>query len=158
MPRLFGEKLRHLRRQLGITQTEFAHRLGLAAHGHITNLETSRDTASLELAVRAAQVCGVTTDYLLRDTIPVEVIAPRVYTLREAGTEFAQLLGGKLRMLRLERGWGQTEFARQLGLARRGYISNLELGRKLPSIDLVLAIADLFGISTDDLLLDTYTT
>src|SRR5690349_3301295 len=118
MPRLFGEKFRYLRRQLGITQTEFAHRLGLTAHGHITNLETGRDTASLELVVRAAQVCGVTTDYLLRDTIPVEVIPPSANTLREAGTEFAQLLGRKLRVLHLERGWGQTEFARQLGLAR----------------------------------------
>ena len=45
-----------------------------------------------------------------------------------------------------------TALARTLGLENRGYISNLEAGRKLPSISLVLAIADLFGVTTDDLL------
>jgi transcriptional regulator with XRE-family HTH domain len=152
MPRLLGEKLRLLRRHQGMTQTALAHRLGLASHSHVTNLETGQDMASLDLVVRVAHVCHVTTDYLLRDTIPVEPVAPAVHDSGQDDTGLAPRLGRTLRMLRRERGWGQTELARQLGLARRGYISNLESGRKLPSIDLVMVIADLFGITTDDLL------
>jgi transcriptional regulator with XRE-family HTH domain len=49
----------------------------------------------------------------------------------------------------------QIELAQRLGLARQGYVSNLEAGRKAPSLDLVVQIADLFGVSTDYLLRDT---
>ena len=58
------------------------------------------------------------------------------------------------RALRLHAGWGQTEMARRLGLARRGYVSNLEGGRKAPSLELVVLIADLFEVSADYLLRD----
>jgi len=152
MPRLFGEKLRYLRQQQGMTQAELAHRLGLASHGHVTNLETGRDSASLELTVRIAQVCHVVIDYLIRDTIPVEAVTFSVDTRGQEDLGLQHFLGRNLRKLRLQRGWGQTELAQQLGLARRGYISNLESGRKLPSIELVLAISDLFSVTAEALL------
>jgi DNA-binding XRE family transcriptional regulator len=63
-----------------------------------------------------------------------------------------RLLGEKLRYLRMQRQMTQVELAQQLGLARQGYVSNLEAGRKAPSLDLVVQIADLFGVTTDYLL------
>jgi transcriptional regulator with XRE-family HTH domain len=56
-------------------------------------------------------------------------------------------------MLRLQRNLSQVDLARQLGITRQGYISNLEAGRKRPSPELVVQTADLFGVTTDDLLL-----
>lgn len=46
----------------------------------------------------------------------------------------------------------QTILARQLGLTSRAYISTLEAGDKLPSIELLIQIADLFTVTTDALL------
>jgi transcriptional regulator with XRE-family HTH domain len=48
----------------------------------------------------------------------------------------------------------QTELSLQLALRTQAHISLLESGRKEPSIDLVLRIADVFGVSTDYLLRD----
>jgi transcriptional regulator with XRE-family HTH domain len=62
--------------------------------------------------------------------------------------------GGKLRVLRLRLEQSQIELANQLGLSSGAYISNLEAGRKLPSLDVVIRIADLFGVTTDMLLRD----
>jgi DNA-binding XRE family transcriptional regulator len=55
----------------------------------------------------------------------------------------------------MQRQMTQVELAQRLGLARQGYVSNLEAGRKAPSLDLVVQIADLFGVTTDYLLRDT---
>ena len=154
MPLLFGEKLRRTRHMKGLTQVELAHQVSLASHGHITNLETSRDVPSLELAIRVARILGVTTDYLLRDTIPVEDVPAAIDAPSTSAPGYPNQFGAKLRALRQQQHWGQTDLARRLGLARRGYISNLEAGRKAPSIDLVVHIADLFGVTTDALLRD----
>src|SRR5262245_1171278 len=72
MPRLFGDKLRLLRRQHNMTQVELADQLGLASQGYVANLEAGQEAPSLDLIIRISHVLGVTTDYLLRDTIPVD--------------------------------------------------------------------------------------
>jgi transcriptional regulator with XRE-family HTH domain len=154
MSRLFGEKLRYLRRQSGITQGELARRLSLASYTHISRLEVDRRTPSLDLVVRIAAVFHQPTDYLLRDAIAVEAATPSSFDAVTLPETTSRQFGTKLRVLRQRAGWGQTELARKLGLKRRGYISNLEAGRKAPSPELVVQIADLFGVTTDYLLLD----
>lgn len=62
--------------------------------------------------------------------------------------------GEKLHTLRVQHGLTLKELARQLGHVAHGYISELESGKKLPSIELVLRIARLFEITTDELLKD----
>jgi len=49
----------------------------------------------------------------------------------------------------------QAELARQLGLARQAFISNLESGRKYPGLETIVKISEFFGISTDYLLKDS---
>ena len=41
-----------------------------------------------------------------------------------------------------------------LGHAAHGYISELESGKKLPTVELVLSVAQLFGVTADELLRD----
>jgi DNA-binding XRE family transcriptional regulator len=100
--------------------------------------------------IRAAEVLNVSTDYLLRDTIPIEsAVQPPVMAQAVDQLSF----GKRLRMLRLQHHLSQRDIARLLGLASRAYIGGLETDRgKLPSLELVVRIADLFGIRTDDLL------
>jgi|GEM_PF-754894 len=62
--------------------------------------------------------------------------------------------GEKLHTLRTMRGLTLKELAHQLGHVAHGYISELETGKKLPSVELTLSVAHLFGISTDELLKD----
>lgn len=48
----------------------------------------------------------------------------------------------------------QQALADALGYTSHSYLSEVEKGRKDPSIPMVLAIADLFGVTTDQLLRD----
>ena len=150
MSQLLGEKIRSLRQAKGLTQFVLAQQVGLSAHTHIGKVESGRDVPSLDLIVRIAIVLQVPIDYLLRDTISIhEVGMPAAIP---QSTILPESFGQKLQLLRLRHNMSQTDLARALSLKHRGYISNLEAGRKLPSIDLVLVIADLFGVTTDDLL------
>jgi transcriptional regulator with XRE-family HTH domain len=91
---------------------------------------------------------------LLRDAVPVEGKAETGVDRYHASGTLPGRFGEKVRTLRLEKGLSQRELARNLGLASRAYISNLEAGRKAPSLELVVQIADLFGVTTDYLLRD----
>ena len=44
--------------------------------------------------------------------------------------------------------------ASKLGYKAHGYVSEIESGKKLPTLEFVLAVAQLFNIKTDDLLND----
>ena len=60
--------------------------------------------------------------------------------------------GEMLRALRQQRQLTLKELALALGLTAHGYISELEAGRKTPTVDLVRKAAALFGVTTDELL------
>lgn len=65
-----------------------------------------------------------------------------------------QRFGEKLRLLRSRSGLTLKELASELGYSAHGYISELESGNKLPSLELVVKLADFFDVSTDQLLRD----
>jgi transcriptional regulator with XRE-family HTH domain len=154
MPDLFGLKLRHLRTQQGMTQAELARQLALAAHTHITHLEAGRNTPSLDLVIKIAACFAVSTDYLIRDVIPVEASPQHRVTWKAVGSA-SELSGAKLRHLRKQRHLTQAHLADQLGLSSaHAHISFLESNRKEPSLELLLKIADFFQVTTDYLLND----
>ena len=153
MPKLFGAKVRYLRRTHQLTQEELAERLGLISRTQLTNVEVGRRMPSLDLVVRTAALFGVGTDYLLRDERAVNeqdtknVLQPAVNQ-----TFHSEQFGQALRQLRVQHNLTQAQMAQQLGLLSHTHISHLEAGRHEPSLDLVLRIADMFGVSTDQLL------
>lgn len=61
------------------------------------------------------------------------------------------MLGENIRRLRQERGLCQEELGRRIGASKQS-VSNWENGNITPSIDLLLRLADFFGVSTDYLL------
>ncbi len=73
----FAAKLRYLRVQRGVRQAELAHQLGLRQQGYLSNLEAHRKQPSLVLVLRVAEYFGVTTDYVLRDTVPTVAVEYR---------------------------------------------------------------------------------
>jgi transcriptional regulator with XRE-family HTH domain len=62
--------------------------------------------------------------------------------------------GEKLRTLRPQRGMTVRELTSVLGYAGYGYIHAIEMGKNKPTADLVLRVALLFNVSTDQLLHD----
>jgi transcriptional regulator with XRE-family HTH domain len=151
MPRLFGAKLRYLRRKRGMVQQDLAVQLELARQGHITNLETGKDVASLALILRAANFFQVSADSLLRDSIPVTALDEYMRVTSQSMLA-PEHFGSRLRDLRLHHNMTLGALAHHLGLAIQSTVSNLELGRKWPSPELVVKVSDLFNIPTDYLL------
>lgn len=62
--------------------------------------------------------------------------------------------GEKLRQLRLSKQLTLQELSTLLGYSTHSYLNEIELGRKLPSLSLIIRIARTFNISTDLLLFD----
>jgi transcriptional regulator with XRE-family HTH domain len=62
--------------------------------------------------------------------------------------------GEKLRALRIRHGMTLKQLARALGRDAHGYISELETGKKVPTVEIVIRAARLFNVTTDQLLKD----
>ncbi|GIK73707.1 MAG: hypothetical protein BroJett021_26950 [Chloroflexota bacterium] len=62
--------------------------------------------------------------------------------------------GEKLHALRIHHSLTLSELAKKLGYQSHSYVTEIEAGRKMPTALLVLKIADLFDVSTDQLLRD----
>jgi transcriptional regulator with XRE-family HTH domain len=62
--------------------------------------------------------------------------------------------GKKLRALRKLHGMSIQDLAQRLGYSAHGYISEIETGKKPPTLEFALKIAVLFRVSTDQLLND----
>jgi transcriptional regulator with XRE-family HTH domain len=59
----------------------------------------------------------------------------------------------KLRTLRERHGLSQGQLAQQLGV-NRTYVNLFERGRRMPGTELMLKIANIFGVSADVLMRD----
>lgn len=68
----FGEKLKTLRNRHDITLTDLAHRLGMSAHGYISEIESGKKKPTVEFVVNVASIFNVTTDSLLIDELNLE--------------------------------------------------------------------------------------
>lgn len=64
-------------------------------------------------------------------------------------------LSEKLLKLRKERGWSQEELADQIPISRQA-VSKWESGTAVPDTENVVRLSDLFGVSTDYLLHDSF--
>ena len=68
----FGEKLRILRTQQGLSLKALALKLGLSAHGYISELESGKKKPTAEFVLNAARLFDVSTDQLLKDELDLE--------------------------------------------------------------------------------------
>lgn len=68
-----------------------------------------------------------------------------------AGMRLAEIFGRNVRKARLAKGWSQEHLAFEAGL-QRSYISELETGKRNPTLDVVEAIARVLEVKVADLL------
>ncbi len=64
-----------------------------------------------------------------------------------------QGFGGKLRTLRTRRGLSYRKLAAMLAVSH-GHLVGIEANRHKPSADLIIKIADIFGVTADQLMRD----
>ena len=62
--------------------------------------------------------------------------------------------GEKLRALRKRNRLTLNEAASKFGFNSHGHLSDIELGKKTPTVEFVLRVADFFEVTTDELLRD----
>lgn len=65
-----------------------------------------------------------------------------------------QRFGQKLRTLRRHHGMTLKQLAVALGQTTHSYISEIETGKKLPTLEIVIHVARLFDVTTDQMLKD----
>ena len=65
-----------------------------------------------------------------------------------------QRLGEKLRTLREGRGLSLRQLAVLVGMSSYSHLAEIESGKSKPSVELLVKLADLFEVSTDQLLRD----
>lgn len=58
------------------------------------------------------------------------------------------VLGGRLRIARMRKGWSQTEVCKKLNIATSN-LSGYERGQREPDIKRLAALADLYDVTTD---------
>lgn len=61
------------------------------------------------------------------------------------------MLGSQIKELRLAFGWSQVELARRLNISKQT-VSNWENDNIQPSVEMLVRVADTFGVSADYLL------
>lgn len=61
------------------------------------------------------------------------------------------MIGERIRILRTTRGVNQVQLAQALHVSKQA-VSNWENNNILPSVEMLVVIADYFGVSTDNLL------
>ena len=62
------------------------------------------------------------------------------------------MLGMRIAILRVSKGWNQTELSRRIGVSSSA-IGMYEQGRREPSLGLLVRLAQEFGVTTDYLLM-----
>lgn len=64
-------------------------------------------------------------------------------------------IGERIRFYRTKAGMSQSDLAAALFISSNHYISRLENGKVVPSLELIITMAEVFHIRTDDLLTDS---
>jgi transcriptional regulator with XRE-family HTH domain len=63
----FGEKVRTLRKQRGLSLRKLASELGLSTHSHLDRIESGQSKPSADLILKIADFFEVSIDDLMRD-------------------------------------------------------------------------------------------
>jgi len=65
----FGEKLRTLRQQQGLTLRELAPMLGINSYSYLSDIENGNKKPSLEFVLKIAELFDASLDQLLKDDL-----------------------------------------------------------------------------------------
>lgn len=129
---MFGERIAEQRKKLGLNQEELAGKIGVSRSA-LSLYEIDRREPDLETVKKIASLFGVTTDYLL------------------GAEEGNTMIGKRINELRKSSGMTQEELGKKLGVIKQT-VSSWENDSSEPNHAATIALAKLFGVTTDYLL------
>lgn len=138
-----GRKIKNCRIEKNMTQLELGKKLGISP-STIGMYEQDRREPDANTIVKFATVFNVSTDYLLGYVAKQDVI------ITHASIEKIDM-AARIRKLRLQKGLTQEELGNSINV-QKAAISKYEIGRAVPSVDILIKLADLFGVSADYIL------
>ncbi len=140
----FHEKLKVLRKKKGLTQQEVAD-LVHVDRVRITNWENGKREPNFENLSMLACIFDVSIDFLLSEYL--EISKEAYLKLKE---EKKNLFSVRLKELRLKKGLTQTELGEKVGVKQNTF-TNWENGKREPSFENLVKLADLLEVSLDSL-------
>lgn len=140
----FHEKLKVLRKKKGLTQQEVAD-LVHVDRVRITNWENGKREPNFENLSMLACIFDVSIDFLLSEYL--EISKEAYLKLKE---EKKNLFSVRLKELRLKKGLTQTELGEKVGV-KQSTFTNWENGKREPSFENLVKLADLLEVSLDSL-------
>ena len=138
----FHEKLKVLRKKKGLTQQEVAD-LVHVDRVRITNWENGKREPNFENLSMLACIFDVSIDFLLSEYL--EISKEAYLKLKE---EKKNLFSVRLKELRLKKRLTQTELGEKVGV-KQSTFTNWENGKREPSFENLVKLADLLEVSVD---------
>lgn len=142
-------RLKELREENGMKQSELGKLLNVQ-DAAISKYESGDIPLTGEKIIQLAEYFGVTTDYLLglegRDSMEI----------KEKSNEIVHRIGQNIKNLRERKGMTQKELAAALGITRSA-LSTYEVGIREPNHATTIAIAKLFNVTLDELVMKELT-
>ncbi len=137
----FAQRLIQLRNEKQLSQRVFSKQIGIPSETY-TNYESGNNYAKLDTLILLAQAHQVSLDYLSGHC---ETRTPFCGTRK---SNF--VLHIQIRTLRKHRKLTINQTAQTLGISNSAYKS-YEMGKNIPPLNRLIALADLFGVSLDEL-------
>lgn len=141
----FNEHLKKLRKEKNLTQTQISELIDVK-QGTYSRWESGKLEPNFENLSMLACIFDVSIDFLLSEYL--EISKEAYLKLKE---EKKNLFSVRLKELRLKkRGLTQQQIADEIGVNRGSY-SNWEKGKREPSFENLVKLADLLEVSLDSL-------
>lgn len=138
----FHEKLKMLRKEKGLTQKSLSNMLNIS-QGAYAHWEYGNREPNFEKLSMLACIFDVSIDFLLSENL--EISKETYLKLKE---EKKNLFSVRLKELRLKKGLTQTELGEKVGVKQNTF-TNWENGKREPSFENLVKLADFFGVSLD---------
>ena len=89
----------------------------------------------------------------LRLDAPITIFTLAIHSINTGNKEGDDnmIFSERLKKEREKRGWSQTELAEKIYVSRQS-VSKWETGKNYPSIEVIIGLSDLFGITIDEML------
>lgn len=150
--------MRALRHKHGMSVRQLATALDYHGHSRISEIETGKRVPTVAFVLQVAALFHVTTDQLLQDDLEVVRITYHQDTIAAGLCQPVQgqgmrKFGEKVSRLRKQRGLSYRELAALLETSH-SHLINIESGKHNPSVELIVRITRVFGVSFDQLMDD----
>lgn len=138
-----NERIKELRKALGLTQQEFANKIGIKRNS-LANYETGRNIPLDAILLSICREFNVSEDWL-RNGIG-DMFKLETYTSNNTNQIISGSINERIKELRKTLRKTQSEFSAEIGLSRN-FIVQVETGTKNPSNRTILDICRKFNVN-----------